>query len=321
MTPQRPLLSIIIPTYKRSTHLPLLLSALTSQSLTNIEILIVDQNPSPTPSPHASTDSRVNHFRLDIQNASLARNIGYSRSQGKYLLFIDDDLLPCEDFCARALETFISFSSVRCLCPKLFSHPGGGGATIVINNYHRAGNKLATHLSEIKDPMSAAVFFERNYFKYSGGFDPNLFDFARTGEDQELFLRMESRGLSVWLDESLLIYHDESAPGGCDLRTTSYWNTRERCIKSWVFRHRVHNGSDLSLKANNIVALLRSTILNRDLFRRGISAANRDLQLLHAAIKSSRDFLSDKTTSYRNPQAIDHLTGRMYTNSFIVGTV
>ena len=40
------------------------------------------------------------------------------------------------------------------------------------------------HLFRIRDVMSAAMFFRRQTYAASGGFDELLFEYAKTAEDQ-----------------------------------------------------------------------------------------------------------------------------------------
>lgn len=93
------LVSIVIPTYRRSEMLERAIKSALAQTYSNLEVLVIDDNGLGTPySGHASDvvegigDSRV---RLIQNEANLggagARNVGIEHSNGCYIAFLDDD--------------------------------------------------------------------------------------------------------------------------------------------------------------------------------------------------------------------------------------
>lgn len=93
------LVSVIIPTYKRSLKLSRAIKSVLNQTYSNVEVLVVSDN-----EPHdeftleaqkivdSFRDSRV---RLVVQdhhkNGAAARNAGIKASTGEYVAFLDDD--------------------------------------------------------------------------------------------------------------------------------------------------------------------------------------------------------------------------------------
>ncbi len=300
-------LSIVVPTYLRNDSLPRLLDAFGKQTHTNFEVLVVDQNPDNTVPNWVDEYSSVLPLRrihLTEPNASTARNHGFKACSGDVVLFVDDDLIPEPDFCARGLEVLQSHGeTVKCLCPVIVVDGQDTGREHVIPDTQLHDSSL----HRLKNSITAAVFFDREFFAQTGGFDELLFQYARTAEDQELFLRMNTRGMTYWLDKSLRIDHDETAPGGCELRTDKYWNTRERCIKSWVLRHRIHGGQRGRLNACDLYVLSRSAFLNRGVLGSGVANISRNIKLLRAAISDSREKLAPHLDHYQSIDSINHL--------------
>jgi glycosyltransferase involved in cell wall biosynthesis len=301
-------LSIIVPTYRRNESLPRLLDALSKQTLSSIEVIVVDQNPDDS-DPDWLIGFRdalsLRRILLDQPNASTARNIGYHQSSGEVLLFIDDDLVPTPEFCARGIEILEEHpATVKCLCPIIVVDGQDTGHGHIIPE-----SRLdATTLVRLKNSITAAVFFTREYFQKSGGFDELLFRYARSAEDQELFLRMTMKGMTYWLDQSLRIDHDETVAGGCELRTNPYWNSRERCIKAWVLRHRIHGNKRGQLSLSDLVVLSRSAWLNRGVIAGGVQRIIKNVRLLLAAIRESRDVIQPYLDSYSSVETINHLS-------------
>lgn len=94
----KPLISIIIPVYKvPNEDLKRCIESLLSQSLTNIEIIIInDCSPflenGMLLSSFAKKDNRILYINLnENKGVSNARNIGIEKSNGDYLTFIDAD--------------------------------------------------------------------------------------------------------------------------------------------------------------------------------------------------------------------------------------
>ncbi|HHP7231512.1 MAG TPA: glycosyltransferase family 2 protein [Xenococcaceae cyanobacterium] len=89
------LLSIIIPTYNRPQLLPLAVNSALAQTITNFEVIVVDDcSPQPVSLPE---HPRLRIMRLpQNQGGAAARNIGTQAAKGRWITFLDDDdrLLP-----------------------------------------------------------------------------------------------------------------------------------------------------------------------------------------------------------------------------------
>ena len=92
--------SVIIPTYKRPEELKRAVTSVLNQSLTNIEIIVVDDN-DPLDENRRQTeivmkeylkDSRIKYLKHQKnKNGSAARNTGIRVASGRYIAFLDDD--------------------------------------------------------------------------------------------------------------------------------------------------------------------------------------------------------------------------------------
>lgn len=94
-----PLVSIIIPTYKRATMLHRAILSTLEQTYQNIEVLVVSDN-EPNDEFTAKARETVESFndsrvRLITQekhiNGAVARNVGINASMGEFISFLDDD--------------------------------------------------------------------------------------------------------------------------------------------------------------------------------------------------------------------------------------
>ncbi len=94
-----PLVSCIIPSYKRNDTITRALDSVLAQSYSNIEIIIVDDN-TPNDDYSLKLQSIVNSYNnlkiIYLQqenhiNGAAARNFGIMHSHGDIITFLDDD--------------------------------------------------------------------------------------------------------------------------------------------------------------------------------------------------------------------------------------
>lgn len=91
------LVSVVIPTYKRSDKIERAIKSAINQTYTNIEIIVVDDN-AEFPEERKKTKDIVNKYQNVklIENehnlgGALTRNVGIDNAKGKYIAFLDDD--------------------------------------------------------------------------------------------------------------------------------------------------------------------------------------------------------------------------------------
>jgi len=88
-------ISVIIPAYNAAVFLPACLDSILSQSLRELEVIIIDDGSSDaTPaicSQYAGADARVRVVSTHNAGVSAARNAGILRSSGEFIWFVDAD--------------------------------------------------------------------------------------------------------------------------------------------------------------------------------------------------------------------------------------
>ena len=301
-------LSIIIPTFKRRESLQRLLRALEVQENISPEIIVVDQNDPSVLDDILPAFPSVRRLMMETPNASDARNRGFLASKGQFLLFIDDDLVPGPQFCAKGVEIFNRYASIGCFSPLVYNDLGKEPALQAAAQKKISVLREESSIFSITDTISAALFFRKEYFATTGGFDPVLFEFAKTAEDFEFFQRIGKKKMDAYFVPFIEVYHDESVPGGCELRSADYWRTREKCIRSWVFCRRIHHTPLGRLSVNDLLSLSRSSFLNKEVVRAGIRDIYRQAGILLKALHSSRDYLQVRDKYYVGVSSMDHLT-------------
>jgi glycosyltransferase involved in cell wall biosynthesis len=111
---QKPLVSVIIPSYNYEWHLPDTLDCLINQSYQNIEIIVVDDgstdNTRELMQRYLKTDPRICYVYQKNKGLSSARNLGIYHSKGTYIQFLDADDL-------------ISLHKIALQVEHLYNHP------------------------------------------------------------------------------------------------------------------------------------------------------------------------------------------------------
>ncbi len=93
-----PLVSVIVPTYKRPNQIGRTIESVLKQTYSNIEIIVVDDNGRDSGFQKETFDAikkyieNVKYIVHDInRGGSAARNTGWRKAGGKYITFLDDD--------------------------------------------------------------------------------------------------------------------------------------------------------------------------------------------------------------------------------------
>lgn len=101
-----PILSVIIPTHKRPQLLRRCLEYIERQTISGqIEIIVVNDGPGEETKSaivgalHAMPS--LQYFEIPKSHQGVARNRGVEKANGKYVLFIGDDIFLAPDACAR----------------------------------------------------------------------------------------------------------------------------------------------------------------------------------------------------------------------------
>ena len=130
----KPKVSIIIPVYNVEKYLKRCLDSLKSQTLSDIEIILVDDS-SPDSSPAicdeaAVADERIKVIHKENGGAGMARNAGLNIANGEYIGFVDsDDYVSPEMYevlydAAEKYKADLVMSGVRFVDGNMFGKEG-----------------------------------------------------------------------------------------------------------------------------------------------------------------------------------------------------
>lgn len=191
----KPLVSVITPTYKRPEKLPRAIASVLNQTYSNVEIIIVDDN-NPETDARKRTEEimstyagnpRVRYIKHEKnKNGSAARNTGARYSQAKYVAFLDDDdeFLP-EKIAAQVkrLEELPDEYAV-CYTKVVFEKENGN---ISESKENREGDLFFDALTrELSFQAGSNLFIRKEVFDSIGGFDETF----KRSQDKEVVTRL-----------------------------------------------------------------------------------------------------------------------------------
>lgn len=208
-----PLITIVIPTYRRPDILGELMDALLPQMPgTPVEILVIDNCPDASARDQIAAlgaDMPALQYAHEPQSGVVhARNHGVRAARGTYILFLDDDEVPSPGWLAGFLihaHAGVVMASGRIL-PRYEAEPDPGLADLVFRLFSRDypdpdGADITRHHIELG--TGNALFHKARCFPESPAFDLR---FNRTGgEDIWMIKRLISEGEAiVWAREGLV---------------------------------------------------------------------------------------------------------------------
>jgi GT2 family glycosyltransferase len=216
---QQPSMSIIIPSHNRSDALARTLAKLAEQQFSEPwEVIVVnhrctDDTDDVVRSQSFSVPLRLVHKR-DTPGVAAARNAGAAVATGRYLLFMDNDILVEPDFAQRHYDA-------------LLAHPGCWIMGQLVNlpeQVRTPFGRFRQSLYPMDSPDEPArqvvgltgqsVSLPRADFERLHGFDEK-FDIASV-EDFDLALRAKRAGIDILYHPSILGVHNDWA--GFDIR-------------------------------------------------------------------------------------------------------
>lgn len=205
---ERPVVSIVLPTYKRAHVLPNAIRSVLGQTYTNWELIIVDDNsPDNTPEVAKSfTDPRIRYVRNE-PNLKLPRalNKGFSLARGDYLTWTSDDNLFGDNAIEKMVERLQRGDCDFAYADYyLFADIDAEG-----NALEKRHEKLPSQLQlEKSNHIGACFMYTRRAYETVGDYDPDLF----LVEDYDYFMRIAKQFNACHIPEPLYYFrrHDDA---------------------------------------------------------------------------------------------------------------
>lgn len=190
-TNSSPVISVIIPTFRRWEHLCDAIESVFNQTFTDWEIVVVNDGGGP---PHGRVIDLLNNPKVKYiehqvnLDRSAARNTGHAHSSGEYIAYLDDD----DIFYPNHLETMIN-ALTKNSWDVVYTDAYKGVYEKDDGNYKQISKEIEYSIDFGVERLLQGNFIpiiclahKKECQKKTGGFDPAFI----VQEDWELWLRM-----------------------------------------------------------------------------------------------------------------------------------
>lgn len=234
-----PLLSVIIPTYRREAVLRDTLRSVLQQDYPHFEVIVVDQRPQHQLETQAllqqlSTTGQIRLYTVDWASLPAARNYGVERSHGEIIVFIDDDVELPPGFLQAHARTYPQRPEVGAVAGRVFDRMKLAESDgIVVEDlppeamdpgvaWYHLDLVHTVKPQQVLTARGCNMSFRRELFdKFGLRFDERFYGSA-VREESDFCLHIRRTGLIIWYDPTAHLVHLGEETGGChDIGTRS----------------------------------------------------------------------------------------------------
>ncbi len=197
-------LSIVIPSFGDRGHLADILQVLESQQPAVKEI-IVSHSGTIRPQKYTPISTIPIHFLYHDQplNSGSARNRGATIATGKFLAFIDDDVIPAKNWSDRLHHTLADDVRNTCFVGSIDCDVTGGywGACLWFLEFGSVHSYMPSR--SLQGGASANMFMFRELFVRSNGFPEQVTRCV----DVEFMARCRQQGAKTYFQSTVIVGH------------------------------------------------------------------------------------------------------------------
>lgn len=228
-----PLISVVIPTYRREKLLQDSILDVLKQDYPYFEVLVVDQTQTHEPETQAFLDEmaasgKIKLYKLDWASLPGARNYAVRRAEGEIILFIDDDVKLTPGFLAAHAKNYIENPEIGAVAGRVFDRMklGDSGGELEIEYlppeamdpgiaWYHIDLVHTTKPQQVLTARGCNMSFRREVFtKYGIKFDER-FRGSAVREESDFCLRFRQTGYKIWYDPEAYLVHLGEETGGC----------------------------------------------------------------------------------------------------------
>ncbi|MDO9547944.1 MAG: glycosyltransferase [Candidatus Marinimicrobia bacterium] len=183
----KPLVSIIIPTYNRARYLRQSIESALSQDYTNFELIVVDNGSTDnTPEILASFGNKIKCLKEEKRGTSASRNKGLRAAQGEFIAFLDDDDFYLPGKISISVKKMLEDRSVSLVYTDYIRVDSEGHQTKTIRNNHSQSEKFLWAFLKGFGILPSTTLLRKECLERSGYFDETL----QYATDSDLWFRL-----------------------------------------------------------------------------------------------------------------------------------
>lgn len=185
-------ISIIVPVYNTEKYLDKCVSSITKQTLTNIEIIFIDDGSTDQSfkilSEYQLLDSRINIIKQKNNGPGIARNIGIMKSRGEYVFFLDSDDWLAGDTILEKMYNSAKVMDINICGGGVLEYSNGSLRQHTENEMKFEESRLVKYIEYQYDFGYIRFIYKRSFLIEHSIFFPNLLRF----QDPPFFVKAMS---------------------------------------------------------------------------------------------------------------------------------
>jgi GT2 family glycosyltransferase len=207
-----PVVSIVIPSYKRKESLQKLLKSLSIEKNNYLEIIVVLQE-----EKNIRSHGKVKVYYLSKPSTPHAMNIGAKMAKGDLIIFLDDDVLVRKSLIVNHVINFLD-PNIAATCGRVITLGQS------IEPYHRrvgrigplggvSGGFSSTIRQEVDTVIGCNTCWNKSVYLSLKGIDEQFTGNAIRLET-DLSLRAKKRGYKIVFEPKAIVIHNRAVSGG-----------------------------------------------------------------------------------------------------------
>jgi len=256
----RPLVSVIIPTYNRASWLKGAIDSVLEQTFTNFELLIIDDGSTDdTREIIANYGVQVKYFYQPNKGPSAARNSGIKKARADLITFLDSDDRWLKNKLQTQVDLMITDPGIKiCYTDEIWIRRGKKVNPKKIHQKYSGWIYQKCLPLCIISPSSVMIY--REVFDKVGLFDESLL----VCEDYDLWLRISQRYPITFINEPLIIKNG----GHEDQLSQRLWGMDRFRVKALEKMLQENSVSTEDKQATIDILIKKCTILANGCFKR-----------------------------------------------------
>ena len=247
----KPLVSIVIPTYNRKSYVCEAIESCLAQTYQNCEVIVIDDGSVDGTGDHLlkKYGDRIRFIRQENQGPAIARNRGIWAARGEYIHFLDADDQLYPNKIETCLRLFLQRSDIDVLHTYYQFVASDGQTPIETTPFPSFSDDIFCEMLRLTGNhiLISSTMIRTGVLRGIGGFeaDPEF----RSAEDWDLFLRLATKHKFHGIKEPLVYrrMHDEMLSGdrlqGALGRLKTVENARhygwERCMSAQQYERKL----------------------------------------------------------------------------------
>lgn len=238
--------SVIIPTFNRSSLLQRALDSVLSQTICPHEIIVVDDGGTDETATLVEQEyPEIIYFHQSNKGVSAARNYGIRKATGIWLAFLDSDDSWLPNKLVHQIDALMKNPDMKiCHTDEIWIR--NGVRVNPMNKHAKSGGWIFQKCLPLCCISPSSVMIHRSVFDRVGLFDETL----PVCEDYDMWLRITSEYQVLYLDEKLIVKYG----GHKDQLSRQYWGmdrfrikALEKILSSGVLKEEDHLATERML--------------------------------------------------------------------------